>query len=283
MIVYVLFLWLVVLYVDHRLTRSNMTSQLNGYGSVSSVLCGKAKAPMQYRVLVPWLFKLVESEKSPVRTYLYVRWVAILVALGTAWYYFALMTTQPMLAITILALFFVWVALYDYTDIYIEIALLSFVLVLMTLQPPLWFIWATIACMIGGLNRETIIIAPIIAVFNGYAIESVSMIFGVCAGLALPRLFYGQKERYCKFNMVMKNLRDLRENDGTPLLLNEYVHFALLSLVVGLLYTLGEPQMTDWAILGVCGMLLVPSKWCELRVFAPISLSAIPLTVRLFA
>lgn len=278
----VLFLWVILLYVDFRLTRPNMTSTFNGYCAIVPVLDGEAKAPTQYRVLVPWLYALIKNDKYPVRSYLYIRWVAMLAALFIAYDYFYIVTPAPAFAVTLLTLFFIWVALFDYTDIYIEIAILTACLLCFQMQFPNWGIVIGVLCLIGGLNRETVIIVPLILAANGYWIELSVASLGCFLGLMIPRRYYGKRERYDELVTIARNFRTIKANLNTPLLLNEYFHFLLLAIGTAILFYHTGMDHTAIVITAVCVALIIPTKWNELRVFAPISLVIVPMLARWF-
>ena len=65
---------MMILILDWRITAYNMNVKWNGFGCVADVCQGKADAPMQYRVLVPWLTRLLGGSTY---AYLVVKYLGI--------------------------------------------------------------------------------------------------------------------------------------------------------------------------------------------------------------
>jgi len=281
-ILYILFLWLVVSYADFKMTKHNMQVSFNGLGSIPLVLRGESRQPMQYRVLIPWLCYLFnrESKKEPpLRTYLHLRWFFILTSLVSSYWYFSVLSLSALLPVSILALFYVWVALYDYTDIYVEITILALSFGVISTQPVFALPALAVLAIIGTLNRETTIIVPLALAFSGMYQDAIIVGVFVASGLYIPRAFYGKKERYCSFNQTMNNLVEIKKTyaGGPPIVLNEYtIFFISLAICTTVYCVVGEMGPIDLAVLLVCVLLIVPAKWREVRVFAPMILSVAP-------
>jgi len=279
---------LLVFIADVRATAGNMGVVWNGYGAIRPVLDGESMAPMQYRVLIPWLASLF-SEPSQLK-YLIIKFVGIVGAIAASWLWFAHVGVDPVLATTCLAGFLVAAAVFDYADAYWEIALFSTSFLLIAIGGLLAICLLPPLCFVGALNRETIVFVPItIGLHLLWGIDPFHLamflvtLLSVTAGIHVPHRRYGDRERYCDFNMVSTNLK--RIHDGIPVggfgLLNGYVHFGILLVaVVGGYIATGLSRMFTPVEIGMALFflsMLVPTVWGEIRVFAPVMLVLIPM------
>lgn len=262
------FICLAVIYADFRMTKHNMGVQWNGIGCVDNVNNGIADAPMQYRVLVPWLCRLFRG----VNGYLYLRMLSICFAIVSADYYF-----QDILATAMLGFFFVLAALYDYTDGYIEVGLFALAF---TMLDSIWLIPIT---LLATLNREVGVFIPIACLLSGYIqLAGLVFFFGFVTGYIIPRLVYGDHQRYCEFFTLKRNLQTIKAEftTGKPFVYCEYTLFFILTGGLGYLYStvsLG-PVESSMGLLFL--LLLIPTMWREVRVFSPVMLAAIPMALR---
>ena len=267
-------LTLVVIYIDFKMTRGNMQVPWNGHGAVRSVLDGVAKAPMRYRVLVPWL---VAPAKDALVRYLYVKWWSILFATFASFTYFLKLGVDPYLCTSLLALFMLLSAIYDYADAYLEIGLLASAFLFIGNS----LVVVMVLTFVAALNRETAVVIPLAVALEGWVLGTV--LVGGCfwVGYAIPRLKYGKAERYCEFFTFKRNWQTIKESRKVPLLLNEYFHFALLLTAVVIVYSLSLGSLTPVeTALGLLFVgLLIPTMWREIRVFAPTMLVVIPMAV----
>ncbi len=263
------FLCLVVIYADLRITRHNMNVQWNGLGSVAPVCAGKSLVPMQYRVLVPWLWKVCGATDA---AYLIIRQVSIVFALFSAYLFFG-----NLLHTTILGMFFVLAALYDYTDVYIEVGLFALAF---TMLGSMWLIPIT---LLATLNRETAVFIPITAFCSGHIqLSLLALFFGWSIGYFLPRLIYGPKKRYCGLSMVKRNIETIVNTykHSKQILLNEYTHFIILLSIVIYAFIATTPTPIQFSMGLMFVSLLIPTMWREIRVFAPCMLGLIPMVIR---
>lgn len=289
-VLYILFLSWVVVYADFNLTKHNLGAKCNGVGAAPLVLRGIAKSPMQYRVLIPWLCGFIARRLgvdsngiSFVNTYLYVKWVGVIAAIGGSFWYFS-RVCDPYLATALLAGFLVWAALYDYADVYWEVAFLSVAFASFSTEYAL--LVASIVAFVGALNRETAVLIPTALLLSGAVQDGIIVMVCFACGLYLPVQIYGKRERYCPWFMWRKNIRAISGSfgGGKPLFLNEYsMFFGLVAIAVGLYanvyLTVGlSPIETTMGIFFVG--ILIPSMWREIRVFAPVTLALIPMALR---
>ncbi len=283
----------VVIYVDWGMTRDDWgNNNYCGIGSVPGVLAGTGPNPPRFRVLVPWLCWLLGSAKEAgclyLQTYFRLRWFGIAFALSAAYWYFATLGVNPQTATALLALYFCAAGRYDYTDIYYEVGFLACGLAVLASPGPQWPIALPVIGLLAGLNRETAVVLPVVALVGGQIPQAVVLGAAVAAGLAIPRIAYKPEKRYCSWAMFGKNiylirwlLGGKRPQTAAPRALNAFcLFFALCAVVLGV-YTktlLSRPLVPAETVLGVFFVaMLVPSIWREIRVFAPTMLAVIPM------
>jgi len=139
----------------------------------------------------------------------------------------------------------------------------------------------------GMLNRETAVFIPVFALINGIwnlDILSIKMfsyaLTAFCVGFIVPRLLYGRRERYCRFNMVKENIKRWKIHGIS--LANGYLHSSILLFLFLILTVINFGTMhqfmpfviTMWIFVGA---MIVPSVWSETRVFYPVLLAMIPM------
>lgn len=258
----ILILSILVFYVDIKRTSWNMWNMCNGYGSIASVLDGTAKQPMCYRVLIPWLV----GGHNKLR-YLIVKYLSILFALTGAYLWIGE-------SITILSIFFMVAAEYDYTENYLEVGFFGIAFYLLATSPQYMSIYLAILIIIATLNRETSIFIVIAAILGG---ADVLLLVAYSIGIIIPRVIYGWKhERYCEAVLIKKNLKNIKEGKFLP----EYILFGLLTLamvVAPLIAPFGTLEATMYLMYVA---LLIPAMWLEIRVFSPVILILIPMFVK---
>lgn len=275
----------VVLWADFKISGRNMGAKWNGIGCIPDILNRRAMLPMRHRVLVPWVCGLLVGWREEwgryITAYFSLRWVSVFAALFMAWVYFAFRGVDPFIATALLSLFFVLASLYDYTDVYIELAVMALALILVPMQ----FAWVPFVLaglmFIGALNRETIFVIPAVVLVGGNYLLGFIMALAALCGWIVPRLVYGSAERYCPFNMIGENFRRFSASISKgPYIYNGYVHFGLLAMLSGYLWiTEGSLLSIDYVMAIYMVAIMVPSVWSEIRVFAPVMLSVIPLIV----
>ena len=279
-ILYIIAFSLVVLYADFHLTKKSFGAKFNGLGCIPDVLAGKSLAPMQYRVLIPWICKLFgegDRDFAYIKVYMWIRWFSIPFAIGMAHIYFG----NP-LCTALLAIFFVGAALYDYTDGYLEVGFLATALLLM--GGGAWFMPAIfILCVVATLNRETAVVIPLIAFLGGNYWMGFAAWSGVGIGYFLPRFVYPTVGRYCDFIQIRENLNDIKRfYRMKPFVYVEHSMFFVLALVVVMAYIGSFPTYSPAEMgLGLLFVgLLIPTKWREIRVFSPCMLAILPMVVK---
>lgn len=287
-------LWIAVVYCDFHMVKSSSRQDdpfkipFNGIGALPWVMTGASLAPMQYRVLVPWLTYLIGKVFGPGRTkyayfeiYIRVRWAAIAAALCSAHWYFGMVTPDALFATTILAVFFCVAALYDYTDGHLEVAFFALAFGLLTVGvTSLGGVLVMMAlALVASLNRETSVFIPIVAALFGNVFLFAAATGGFVAGYIIPRAMYGNKRRYCK--PYINNFKFWKMSvveEDTPFPYNQYTHFGLIAVTWVVLAVMSWPL--DRVEIGMGLMfvaLLVPTMWREIRVFGPTLLALIPM------
>ncbi len=284
-LLYILFLTLVVIYADRKMTAHNWNVKWNGLGSIDSVLAGTAMLPMQHRVLVPWLVGTLSKIMDRNYAYVWMRNLSILFAILCSFKFFMISGANPYIATGCMALYFILAAIYDYTDIYIEISLFSifFIAVVNPIETP-WVLLFGLVTFLASLNREVSILMPITTFIAGdITLGCVSMV-GFWIAQLLVRVKYGKPKRYCESFMFNRNITTLKNSikSGSPILYNEYTFFFVILFSAIGLYWFNRNNLTPIEIsMGLLFvMLLVPTMWREIRVFAPCMLAIIPMAVR---
>lgn len=290
-VIFIMFISWVVIYADFKITKANMGSKFCGIGCIPYVLRGESQKPMQYRVLVPWLCKMVDGVHDDfikyLDTYFIIRCVSITLSMFSCWVWFSCLSINPLMGIMLMALFYIFAMLYDYTDIYIEVFFFSLAFTVMTIRPDMGWLILLVIGFISGLNRETALFIPFTMLLCGYPLmELAPVTFFTVWGIIVPIVKYGDKERYCSFLMFSRNIKNIRElfKKSPPILLNDYIKFFAIFVVTTYLYvaticTTGlSPIDISMGVLFI--LLLVPSVWKEIRVFTPTMLAVIPMALR---
>lgn len=282
MIPLIIILSVIVIYVDWHRTYPNWGTQFNGIGSVGLVNAGHSQAPMQYRVLIPWICSLWKSDL----TYHALRWVAVIGSFAASALYFMAIGINVGVGLLLLAAYFVYAALYDYTDGYLEVAFDALCFYLLLQQPPFYAVLIGIITVVATLNRETAAVIPLAAILLMNIPAFIASSAGFIVGYIIPRIKYGHKGRYCAFSQISNNMKSMRNTLRlTNFLYNEYTNFILLTIVTICLYFVSWQRdglaAIDYACAALYIGLLIPTMWREIRVFAPTLLATIPMGVRL--
>lgn len=267
----------ILLYTEYRLTAPNLGAPWNGYGCIKPVLGGTSQVPMQYRVLIPWLYAMIPFLKGKAK-YLFIKGVGLWFALysfglfcrafGYTWWH-GVLFLAAVLPVTFL---------YDYADCYYELGFLALGYSLCT-QGQQHLMWLVPLTLLAALNRETGAFLPLgYFVLTGGIIGTAFLSGVFLVGALLPRIYYGRKDRYCSWYMIRRNLTDLRhrfcwEHGIFFLLLAWYIASGLTP------FARGDMQSFYWLIGIFILVLLVPSVWFEVRVFMPVFLVTIPGTL----
>lgn len=262
----------IVIYVDKRMSGWNDNVSGNGVGSVSFVNTGTATLPVQHRVLAPWLTRYLD--------YYHIKWLSITAALFCSWLYFGLVMAQPMVGVLLLAIYFMWAAVFDYTDGYIEIAMFALSFWMVGALPITLFLIPV--GILAGLNRETSVFIPLCLFSMGHVVGSSMVGLGVLIGLAVPRIIYRDAKRYCSVNQFFTNVRRMFSGGlgGKHFLHSEWVLFFILTTVLVLCYIAGPLSVTHYVLAALYLLLLIPTVWGEIRVFAPVFWFVIPIIGR---
>ena len=175
-------------YAQYAITKFNYDNNFNGKGCIESVLNGMALAPMQYRVAIPWLYRIFP----------YYEIIKIFMMA------FGLFTMYLMAEIVyggyglqtmfITALIYVINFQFDYIEQYLELGIWAlFVIGVFTGNLYLLF-----GCIIAGsLNRETTGFLPLMYLLATGNVMVTWWLIGCLLGvMALLRVIYGIKRSY---------------------------------------------------------------------------------------
>ena len=260
MISAVILIWISLIALELRVTRRNINNWATGYGSMAATLERNSKAPMRYRVLAAWTVGRLPLRYWP-GGYMSLKYLLMGAALFIAY---------PLLGLAGVAVLAVLTAStfeYDYWDCYAELAAVGLILY----GEP----WAVLTgAVLWGLSKETVFLAPALALFAG------GLHCGLI-GLAGPLMFLlamviqGKAKLYCKrWTARVYNAADLRiawavKDSGMLLSLT----WMIAAVLVALFGKLAHPFAgTAWLGLGwfVAGWTLARAR--ETRVFLPAAL-----------
>jgi hypothetical protein len=182
--------------LDWRMTGARV-SEYCGYGAITGTLRRDNPAPMRYRVLVPWLMKLVYRIvcRRPVG-------VAHYQVLKGALLAAALVAVQAIIGTPGMLLLAVLIAStleFDYWDSYAELLGLALVL-----SGNLWL--AGLGALLWGLSRETAALAPIIA-YTAHGWPAGLVTCAAPVTMLAVRLYQGQAQLYCRRFMLFEIVR----------------------------------------------------------------------------
>lgn len=256
----VVLIWISLIALELRVTRRNVNSWATGYGSMAATLERNSNAPMRYRVLAAWTVA-----RLPLRY-----WPGAYMTLKYGLMGAALFIAYPLLGLAGVAVLAVLMAStfeFDYWDCYAELAAVGLILY----GEP----WAVLAgAVLWGLSKETVFLAPLLALFAG------GLHCGLI-GLAGPLMFLlvmviqGRAKLYCKrWTLRAYNAADLRiawaRKDGGMML---SIAWTVAAVVVAIFGKLAQPfAATAWLGLGwfVAGWTLARGR--ETRIFLPAAL-----------
>jgi hypothetical protein len=281
-VLFLIILSLCVIYVDFHRTKENMAkAKTNGLGVLPYVLNGNATAPAQYRVLVPWLTALFSgrighdvsfSQVIYLNAYVLIRAIAITVSLTLC----AILWQNP-LWVCVLAMFYVVSAIYDYTDVYFEVAFFALAMILFGHNLPILLF---LVALVAGLNRETAVFIPFLGIPDGGIANIISASAGAIIGAAIPYAVYGKAPRYCAVSQYRVNWEDLKMMiTAIPFAYNETFQYLILValMVVGAIMSPSYSMLLAWGMLVV---LSIPARIREIRVFAPCVFLLIPVVLK---
>lgn len=251
-----------------------MNVKWNGYGCVKDTLDGKLLAPMQHRVLVPFIMRVCGLD---VPTYLWIKAIAIIFAMFASYLYFG-----SLFEVALLTVYMCLVTIYDYSDTYIELGLFAIVFTWIQRSYPFGELVIPICAFVGALNRETAIFIPVATLMSGWWMIGTGALVAYGIGIAIPLLLYGYRPRYCGNNSIMLNVRLMKQlySSEIPWIYEAYTHFFIFMAMFVFLYAVSWP----WTGVEIAMALLVlapllPATWREIRVYAPAMLALIPMGV----
>lgn len=239
-------------------------SPFNGLGTVDLVNARNAKAPMAYRVLVPWLIGGLERlcpSLRPYRVTVYEGFKIVSLALAMAACERILGMTGALLVAALLPVTFG----FDYWCWAIE--LLAFALALSgSLQLTL------LAAIALALSRETAPLVPLTYLLVTQDWRG-TLVIGLATGLTLlgVRLYVGQRPLYCDRVMMRRNWQELKQFtlNGHPKLVDYSAYAVLLSGLTLVLVVSGRAG-SAWLV----PLLILALGWTlgiarETRIFTP--------------
>lgn len=289
-LLFILFLSWVVIYADFGLTKHNLNAGFNGHGSIINVLAGKAKRPMQFRVLVPWLCSALQGwsgdrrEDHPfLSIYLRIKWATVPVLMWVSFLYFIKIEVNPFYATGLFALFLVLAALYDYGETYLE-SIFFAVSFLLLLSGWSWaFVLFLPLGILGSFTKETTIFIPVTALLVGNVPAAVASGLGFLFGQGLLIEKYGIPKRYCPL-IEKRNWRKFKESWQTrvPVVLNGYVMF--LCMFVGITYLVitqfHSMSAIELSMVSLFYLSIPITVLNEIRMWTPVMLGVIPMVLR---
>lgn len=180
---------------------NNYDTMFNGYGAIDTTNNRSTLAPMQYRVLVPWMVALYEKLGGKRRIVFYeiikvIFTAAAIYSVSLAWNRDVAILTAVMLTMCFR---------YEYWDWGPE--LVGFALT-MTGHVE----YAIVGILFHGLSRETVLILPVLYwLRTGDLFQSIML--GILTGCvyAIPRIWGGPKKLYCDRFYPKRNLELLKE------------------------------------------------------------------------
>lgn len=276
-----LFIAMVLLVVDYRLTAGNMNVQWNGFGCVRNVVCGKAMLPMQNRIFVPWLTVILGGFEIRAWAYLLVKYLGILFMLFSFYFYLSLIGSDAVLGVVLLAALMPLMILYDYADSYWEMGFFAMLFTLMLGGGSIWLIIPMLVLAI--LNRETSVILALTTLFATDGLARIALMVIYAVAVCMMMYMSRKRKRYCPFNLVRVNLKEWKKEGFN--LLSGYTHSLMLitafigfSIVGWSGMPILQPVIITMAVFTV--LMIVPSMWRETRVFAPLLLVIIPVMIK---
>ena len=293
-ILYLAFLSWVIIYADYGMTKHNLSVLWNGHGAIKDVLDGKAKRPMQFRVLIPWVCFALEKcswfmpnsrpNESPfIHIYLRVKWATVPILMWVSFLYFTKLGIDPFYATGLFALFLVLAAWFDYGEVYLESAFFSVAFLLLLSEWSWAFVLFLPLGFFASLTKETTIFIPFTALLAGNIPAAVASGLGFLFGQGLLIEKYGAPKRYC--SLIERRAwgffkRSVKSN--IPIILNGYVMF--LCMFVGITYLV----VTQFHSLSAIEISMVSFFYlsipltivCEIRMWTPVMLGVIPMVLK---
>lgn len=264
-------LWLLVaLFLDRaqlQIGAFSYDSPFNGLGTVDGINQRKIKAPMAYRVLVPWLIGGIERLSPGVVRYratVYEAFKIVSLALALAVCNLALGTPKTLLVAALLPMTFA----FDYWCWAIE--LLAFAAALSGSIP------LTLGgCLLIALSRETAPLVPLTFILvTGNVGVGLQLLAATLAVILAVRLYVGRRPIYCDRIMIRRNWQELKtfSRSHHPLGV-DYSAFALLLTMLTVALIVSGQVGSAWLI----PLIVLALGWTlgiarETRVFTPVLL-----------
>ena len=280
----------ILLYTEFRLTAWNMNTSLNGLGSVNEVMRGVAMSPVQYRVLIPWIV----GDRGKL-FYVAVKGLGIWFALYSFSLFCNSINTNPLAGVLFLSAILPMMFLYDYADCFYEFGFFALAFAL-SINGGQGLLWLAPITLLAALNRETAIFIPIgYFLLTGDYIGTAILLGIFAVGYMIPRIYYGKKPRYCNFSQISQNIKDFKDGPqwhagtikftlfGIKLSVEHLFLAILLSWFIGsgFISFTGAIGPLYWMMCFFIAVLIVPSIWWEVRVFMPVLLVIIPITLQI--
>lgn len=241
-------------------------SPFNGLGTVDLINDRNAKAPMAYRVLVPWFIGLLERfvpRLTPYRLTVYEAFKVVSLALALAACNAALGLTGTLLVGALLPVTFG----FDYWCWAIELAAFA---VALSGSLPL----TVLGVLALSLSRETAPLVPLtygLITHDWIGMAGLFVITG-CLMLAV-RLYVGKRPMYCDRFMIRRNLAELRHFLTAQPFLMDYSLMAILLSVVTAGVVLSGRAGEAWPVpLIILGLGWTMGIARETRIFTPVLL-----------
>jgi hypothetical protein len=205
----------------------NYEAMWNGYGAIEITNRREAKAPMAYRVLVPWLIWLIEYIQKIIKVNIpRINYYQVIKIFLNAYVVWAVAQGWGLMVALMVAAIIPITFKYDYWDWTLE---LGGIALAMSGRLEL----AIAGGILAGLSRETAIAIPVAYLLKTYDITGAGyVLLAVAIPLITVRLLVGKRELYCSRWMIKENLAELKRFfKWVPWFQSEYF---ISMLIVGL-------------------------------------------------
>lgn len=234
--------------------RFNEKAIWNGYGSIESTLNKTADAPMAYRVLLPWIFGLMNG--NLIERYEIIRfalmWIMLL-SVNLVW------GLPVMLVFCVLLTATLW---YNYWDFMPEV-------IGITLAMSGNIYLALFGIIIHAMSRETFIIdAPVFVMVSNNWLAGYLLLFVAVYVYLIVRYIQGEHPLYCKRWMITDNYKMIITPIRPYLLYAPYISIGLCALALSGAWIYGQWVGLLVPVMVIAGLTM--ARINETRVFTSV-------------
>ena len=261
-------LWLLVaLFLDRaqlQISAFSYDSPFNGLGTVDLINQKTIKAPMAYRVLLPWFIRGIEQvfprlERYRVTVYEVFKILFLTLALWACDYVLGI--ERALLIAALLPMTFA----FDYWEWPLE--LMGYALALSGNIP-----LTCLGCLVVSLSRETAPLVPLTFILVSGNVSVGLQLFALTFAVLLAvRLYIGKRPLYCDRIMLKRNWSELKlfAHNHHPLGLDYSAYAVLLSVLTGVVVLRGAAGAAGLIPLLILGLGWTMGVARETRIFAP--------------